>query len=547
MTDTSATAATAAPAARRRGLFASRSVRSRLFSLVGALLALWLLSVGVAVVGLTQARSGASDIATAFGDANYGFEATSDWYAADGSLSMAVLIAEAKGDPKLIDEAVTNATGFLDSAVQKVTAMKGSKFPELQALADQSLAAMAEYRTFADKTMASIESGDFATANRVQSVDNDAAYSKNADIWASVNTAGDGIVTTIQGEVESAVTRWTTILVVLVVIGFVIGILLTVRIVRSITSPLTKIDEALVRIAEGDLSARVDFDSGDELGRVARSANKAAEAQQTSVAAIADNAQMLAAAAEELTATSNLMSESAEATSNQAVVVAEKNESVNESVQTAATATDQLTASIAQISSSAWDAARVASTAVEVAEATSTIMNKLGASSEDIGKVIKEIKGVADQTNLLALNATIESARAGEAGKGFAVVASEVKDLARATATATTDITTKIQTISDDTSDAINAIAQISETIAQINEIQHSIASAVEEQTAAINEIARSMSEVSSGSSTITSSLEGVSEAAHSASSGAAQTRQAAGELAHMAASLEGLVGAFRY
>jgi methyl-accepting chemotaxis protein len=189
----------------------------------------------------------------------------------------------------------------------------------------------------------------------------------------------------------------------------------------------------------------------------------------------------------------------------------------------------------------------VAGTAVEAAQATSAIMSKLGKSSDEIGKVIKEIKAVAEQTNLLALNATIESARAGEAGKGFAVVASEVKELARATANATTDITFKITTISEDTRDAIVAIDQISGTINLINDIQQSIATSVEEQTAAINEIARSMSSAATGSGSIATTIDRVTDAAQNTSSGASETQQAADELSSMASSLQSLVGAFRY
>ncbi len=537
-----------APATTRRRGF-SLTVRQRLYALVAALLAIWLLSAGVAVIGLNQAKGGSQELAVSFEDANLASEAYAAWLTEDGAVNMAVLIG-ALNDPsqaKLVDETWQVAADAHATALAKMEALHASEVPELAQLATDASTALAGYEAFVDKVKSAVAADDLALATRIQTVDNYPASTATVETFDEMNTVSDARVARIVSEVDATVTRWTTVLVVLLVIAVAIALIVTAKIVGSIMKPLDAIDDALGRLAAGDLSVRVAVKGDDELSRVGVSLNKAAESQQQSVAAIADNAQMLAAAAEQLTATSNLMSTSAEATSHQASEVALRSESVNENVQTAATATDELTASIAQISSSAWDAARVASTAVEVAGNTSLIMSKLEVSSSDIEKVIKEIKGVADQTNLLALNATIESARAGEAGKGFAVVASEVKDLARATATATTDITQKIQTITSDTAEAIAAIQEITSTITQINEIQHSIASAVEEQTAAINEIARSMSDVSIGSGQISMNIDGVTEAAQSASSGAAQTRQAAGELAHMASSLEGLVGTFRF
>jgi len=188
----------------------------------------------------------------------------------------------------------------------------------------------------------------------------------------------------------------------------------------------------------------------------------------------------------------------------------------------------------------------VASTAVKTAEVTNATVAKLGASSREIGDVVKLITTIAQQTNLLALNATIEAARAGEAGKGFAVVADEVKELAKQTTAATEEISTKITTIQTDTEKAVQAIKEISEVINQINGISNTIASAVEEQTATTNEMDRNIAEASKGSTEIAQNITGVATAAQSTSGGATQTQSAASELSRMSSELQKLVGRFR-
>jgi methyl-accepting chemotaxis protein len=269
---------------------------------------------------------------------------------------------------------------------------------------------------------------------------------------------------------------------------------------------------------------------------------KAEAALKVTIQAVNQNAQALASSSEELTAVSQQMSSNSEETATQSNVVAAASEQVSKNVATVATSAEEMSASAKEIAKNATEAAKVATEAVKVASDTNKTVSKLGESSIEIGKVIKVITSIAQQTNLLALNATIEAARAGEAGKGFAVVANEVKELAKQTATATEDISGKIEAIQNDTKAAVTAIDQIGKIINQINGIQNTIASAVEEQTATTNEIARNATEAAKGSTEISKNIANVSEAAKNTTQGATNTLTAATELAKLAGDLKRVV-----
>jgi methyl-accepting chemotaxis protein len=253
---------------------------------------------------------------------------------------------------------------------------------------------------------------------------------------------------------------------------------------------------------------------------------------------VSENARSVGTAASELTALSQQMAGNAEQTAMQATVVSAASDQVSKNVGVVAASSEEMLASILEISRSANEAARVARNAVSVADATNHTIAKLGDSSVAIGKVIKVITSIAQQTNLLALNATIEAARAGEAGKGFAVVANEVKELAKETAQATEEIGQKIEAIQADSKAAVSAIAEISSIINQINDVSNTIASAVEEQTATTNEIGRNVSEAAKGTTEIARNITGVATAAQNTTDGAVKTQQAASSLADMAQSL---------
>src|ERR1700680_2395867 len=116
-----------------------------------------------------------------------------------------------------------------------------------------------------------------------------------------------------------------------------------------------------------------------------------------------------------------------------------------------ATAAEELTASISEISRQVTESSRATEQAVADTRRTDTIVQSLADGAAKIGRIVELIGKIAEQTNLLALNATTEAARAGDAGKGFAVVASEVKSLAQQTAKATEEIAGQIAAVQSST------------------------------------------------------------------------------------------------
>ena len=255
-----------------------------------------------------------------------------------------------------------------------------------------------------------------------------------------------------------------------------------------------------------------------------------------------ETANQLAAAAEELSATANQLSHNAELTSSQSQTAAANTEEVSKGVQTVATNTEEMVASIKEIARNSSEAADISKETMQKAQGTNETISQLGASSQEIGNVIKVISSIAQQTNLLALNATIEAARAGDAGKGFAVVANEVKELAKQTAKATEDITNRISSIQADTQGAVDAIGGISQFIEKLNGISMAIAASIEEQTATTNEVARVVNESSKGIDGIADVVKSVASAAQQSSTGASQTLDAAKSLSQLAEKLKNLV-----
>jgi methyl-accepting chemotaxis protein len=340
-------------------------------------------------------------------------------------------------------------------------------------------------------------------------------------------------------------TVWT--LVVSSALALLAGVGISILLSQKMSSAAISVLKQAEAIASGDLSGEeAKVTSADELGDLTRAMNAMHHNLRQLIESIAQSAQNVANASEEFSAVSQQISANSEETSAQVSVVSTATEQVNRGLQTVASSTEEMSASIKEIAKNASEAAKVADNAMKTAVETNAIVTKLGESSAEIGQVIKVITSIAQKTDLLALNATVEAARAGEVGAGFAVVANEVKELAKQTATATEDISRKIEAIQADAKSAVSAIASISGVIGQVNDISGTIATAVEEQSATTAEMSRNVSEAARGSGEVAQNIQGVAQAAQSTSQGATDSQKAASNLAQMSTQLRELVGRFK-
>jgi methyl-accepting chemotaxis protein len=322
-------------------------------------------------------------------------------------------------------------------------------------------------------------------------------------------------------------------MVVVAVFAALLVMGLTMLVVRRVTKPLASVTQSLTAIANGKNDVEIACDDRtDEIGDIARTVaifkNNLIERQrlideqaahavaadehrktelsrfvaafQSSVGGIVDN---VLNSSGEFENVARQLTETARTTAELSGRSAGASETASEHVRSAASASDELSNSIAEISRRVQESSGIAANAVQQAAATDQRINELSEAGARIGDVVKLITSIAEQTNLLALNATIEAARAGDAGRGFAVVAQEVKTLAGQTAKATEEIGSQIANMQLATQDSVAAIKAIGQTIERISEIATSIAGAVEQQRAATQNIAQSVRAAANGTADV--------------------------------------------
>ncbi|RQO54004.1 methyl-accepting chemotaxis protein [Pseudomonas sp. KBW05] len=253
------------------------------------------------------------------------------------------------------------------------------------------------------------------------------------------------------------------------VIGSVLAMLLAVGaavwLLRSKLQPLSDLVRQAEALGAGDLSARLNVSSHDEIGQLARSFNQMGEALSTMVSHIRKASEEVNSRAQALSGLSGGAYEGMEQQSGEITSMAgavEEFSATSLNIADNMGNTERLAQENAQQTRIGRNSMQEASSSLEhiatALNSTATVINTLGQRSQEIGGIVGTITSIADQTNLLALNAAIEAARAGEQGRGFAVVADEVRNLASRTREATDEISGMIQSIQQETGNAITTM-----------------------------------------------------------------------------------------
>lgn len=236
----------------------------------------------------------------------------------------------------------------------------------------------------------------------------------------------------------------------------IVALIICVFTSRSIQGPLRLVSEQMELLAKGgaDLSFRITADTRDEIGDLGRNFNQFMESLGRIMSKLADGSVKLASASAQIKASGSEMTRGAENQLSQVLKTSSAMEEMSSSIQEVSKNARVTADSAVAASNLAREGSEKLRTTLLGIEAVDESIRKLNLRTQEIGRVVQLIGGIAAQTNILALNAAIEAARAGEHGRGFDVVAEEIRKLSLRTTESTAEISAVIEEIQQETGHA---------------------------------------------------------------------------------------------
>ncbi|MGX1110682.1 methyl-accepting chemotaxis protein [Pseudoalteromonas sp. MBR-15] len=396
-----------------------------------------------------------------------------------------------------------------------------------------------EYLTIQQRLLALSRKNENKQARSLYLTDSQKAYQEYSNILLALSELNEKSASQASEYGDLVYERSMNLLTTLVIFVIIVVIGSSLLFTRYLTRSLTKVRDAMIKMADGDLTIRLDDSGRNELTTLAQSFNQSVNNICTltdKLFTVADytetSADSLACTMHQIELNSKMMLEQIEQI---ATALTEMTTTAHEMSQNAVTADTNANSAISNVeqgNQSLSLAGKISNDISNAINESASIVNQLKEYSAEIGTVVDVIDSLSEQTNLLALNAAIEAARAGEAGRGFAVVADEVRALAAKTQQSTIniqEIITKLQNqtkladenmqlnleliISSQRSaeSVSNAFSGIFNSVKAISDINSIVATAATEQSNVTEEISKN---ILSSVTMVNENVEGVSNSA---------------------------------